>query len=81
MLCREVEEQRVSSLSEALDTTRSELEALRGRYKQIKDDFKYNLSLLDARDSELAQFDRVYGELRHLVAASPESFASLAACC
>lgn len=43
----------------------------------MKDDFKYNLKLLDERDRELSQFDAVYTETRKLVRAREQEISDL----
>ena len=40
------------------------MEEVQDRFEALKDDFKYNLSLLEERDAELARADAVFKELK-----------------
>jgi hypothetical protein len=64
---REAEETRVARMSEQLVLNASNLSELQARHKTLKDDFKYNLKLMDERDRELAQFDTVYADTLKIV--------------
>ena len=46
-------------------------------WRQLKDDFKYNLTLLDDRDHELSQFDRIYAELTRIARGKDEELSEL----
>ena len=54
-------------MTEQLALGAANLSELQARHKALKDDFKYNLKLMDERDRELAQFDTVYADTRKLV--------------
>ena len=43
-------ERRMSELEERVERRETELSELRGRMHQLREDFQYNLTLLDERD-------------------------------
>ena len=45
-------------------TKSGQLDELQSRFEALKDDFKFNLSLLDERDGELVRADAVFAELK-----------------
>ena len=51
-------------IERALSSCQEELEAEKSKRKTLEDDFKYNLSLIEQRDQELASYDAVFQELK-----------------
>eukprot|EP00039_Didymoeca_costata_P005427 m.81599 g.81599 ORF g.81599 m.81599 type:complete len:752 (-) comp12815_c0_seq7:2535-4790(-) len=64
---RAAEETKANGLTAALKSSVKELEDMKTKFKLLKDDFKYNLGLLESRDQELAKFDVAYAELSQLL--------------
>ena len=46
---------------------RSEITAERKKFRDLRNDFEYNLSLLQQRDEELGRYDTAFAELRQTV--------------
>eukprot|EP00911_Craspedida_sp_UC1_P000964 UC1_evm1s720 len=61
---RAAERARSRALVEELEAKESELSAAETRFTTLRDDFKYNLSLLRLRDQELARYDIVCAEFK-----------------
>ena len=51
-------------IERALSSCREELDAEKSKRKMLEDDFKYNLTLIEQRDQELARYDAVFQELK-----------------
>ncbi|CAJ1080580.1 coiled-coil domain-containing protein 57 [Xyrichtys novacula] len=56
---KELQAARVHQLESALRKAQEECSSLRERYQQMKEDFQFNLALLDERDKELERYDVV----------------------
>ena len=61
---KEVQELRVHSLETALQEKEKHLNNEKLRFKKLKEDFEYNLKLLEERDSELQRYDVLFSELK-----------------
>ena len=46
---------------------RTEIVAERRKFRDLRNDFEYNLTPLEQRDAELARYDTVFAELRQTV--------------
>ncbi|KAM6964625.1 coiled-coil domain-containing protein 57 [Tautogolabrus adspersus] len=56
---KELQAVRVHQLESSLRKAQEECSSLRERYQQIKEDFQFNLAVLDERDRELERYDVV----------------------
>ncbi|XP_020495924.2 coiled-coil domain-containing protein 57 isoform X1 [Labrus bergylta] len=56
---KELQAVRVHQLESSLRKAQEECSSLRERYQQMKDDFQFNLAVLDERDRELERYDVV----------------------
>ncbi|XP_069580300.1 coiled-coil domain-containing protein 57 isoform X2 [Brachyistius frenatus] len=56
---KELQEQRVDLLQTSLRTVQEERRVLREHYQQLRDDFHFNLAVLEERDRELQRYDVV----------------------
>lgn len=54
---RSIQEKRIEALESSLRQKTQELAEQKQKMAQLRDDFKYNLSLLEERDAELAKFE------------------------
>jgi hypothetical protein len=54
---RSIQEKRIEALESSLRQKTQELAEQKQKMSQLRDDFKYNLSLLEERDAELAKFE------------------------
>uniref|UniRef100_UPI0037E78F7E coiled-coil domain-containing protein 57 n=1 Tax=Semicossyphus pulcher TaxID=241346 RepID=UPI0037E78F7E len=54
---KELQAARVHQLESSLSKTQGECSSLRERYEQMKEDFQFNLAVLDERDRELERYD------------------------
>ncbi len=54
MLCRN------ASLEEVVERKNEELKEIQTKFHKLKEDFKYNLRLLNERDAELNKYDATY---------------------
>ncbi|TRY87148.1 hypothetical protein DNTS_010214 [Danionella cerebrum] len=54
---KELQTRRIQQLEHALNEATSELHSQRDRFLRLRDDFKYNLSVLEERDKELERYD------------------------
>lgn len=61
---RTLQQQHATQLQQALDEKEKQLSEGRALFDQLKQDFKYNLRLLQERDTELEQNDVALCELR-----------------
>eukprot|EP00731_Ephydatia_muelleri_P021534 Em0014g125a len=60
-------EHHANHLEEALKDAHTEIVAERRRFRDLRNDFEYNLSLLEQRDAELSRYDTAFAELRQTV--------------
>ncbi|XP_066292208.1 coiled-coil domain-containing protein 57-like [Branchiostoma lanceolatum] len=61
---REIQELRVETLDAAYKQKDKDLNEEKAKFQKLKEDFKYNLRLLEERDKELERYDAVFAELR-----------------
>ncbi|XP_078609551.1 coiled-coil domain-containing protein 57-like isoform X2 [Branchiostoma floridae x Branchiostoma japonicum] len=61
---REIQELRVETLDAAYKQKDKELYEEKAKFQKLKEDFKYNLRLLEERDKELERYDAVFTELK-----------------
>jgi len=63
----DINEYRVKTLEEALLAKEKELSDQRRKFTKLKEDFQYNLKLLEDRDSELERYDTAFDNLKSVV--------------
>ncbi|XP_062605506.1 coiled-coil domain-containing protein 57-like [Saccostrea cucullata] len=61
---KEVTELRIQTLEEALNGKEKELQEERAKFSKLKEDFKYNLKVLEERDQELERYDVTFTEVK-----------------
>ncbi|RNA39221.1 coiled-coil domain-containing 57 [Brachionus plicatilis] len=61
---RQIQEQRIQMLEKSLSQKTSELKDEKSKFEQLRQDFKYNLKLLEERDSELEKFEQSISNIR-----------------
>lgn len=59
----EINEFRSKSLESLAAAKATEVEELKARQAQIRNDFNYNLKLLEERDAELERYDRLFRKM------------------
>jgi len=64
LLAQELDAERQSSLESRLQRASSEIEKWQERYKKLKQDFEYNLNLIEGRDRELGEYEKQMESLR-----------------
>lgn len=74
---REALQQHTSALEEQLAAKARALVQLERRFKDLKDDFKYNLQLLHERDAELEQLEGTYDTFRQALRSREEDMSEL----
>lgn len=57
-------EQQQKALEEALKSCQEELGREKERGRELEQDFRYNLSLIEQRDQELARYETAFTELK-----------------
>ena len=62
---KEAQELRNNSLQAALQQKDKQLNNEKLRFRKLKEDFEYNLKLLEERDQELARYDAHFSQLRN----------------
>lgn len=60
-----MKEQRSKTYEELVADKEAAIKTLQGRFDQLKDDFQYNLRLLEERDEELTRLDATVRARRH----------------
>ena len=60
-----IQEQRSKTYEEVLAEQKAASTALQRRFDQLKEDFQYNLKLLEERDEELTRLDATVRARRH----------------
>ena len=55
---RDIQEKRIATLETLLKQKTQDLSEEKGKLNQLKEDFKYNLKLLEERDAELEKFEQ-----------------------
>ncbi|CAF0791557.1 unnamed protein product [Brachionus calyciflorus] len=61
---RLIQEQRIDVLEKTLNQKTNELKEEKTKFNQLKEDFKFNLKLLEERDSELEKFEQTLTNVR-----------------
>ena len=63
---REAQELQNKSLQSALKEKERQLNNERVRFRKLKEDFEYNLKLLEERDGELQRYDALFSQVRNI---------------
>ena len=63
---KEAQELRVKSLESALQEKERQLSNERLRFKKLREDFEYNLKLVEDRDGELRRYDALFLEVKNI---------------
>lgn len=63
---REAQELRNKSLQSALKEKEQQLNNEKLRFRKLKEDFEYNLKLLEERDQELQRYDALFSQVRNI---------------
>lgn len=63
---REAQELRNKSLQSALKEKERQLNNEKVRFRKLKEDFEYNLKLLEERDQELQRYDALFSQVRNV---------------
>lgn len=63
---REAQQLQNKSLQNALKEKERQLNNERVRFRKLKEDFEYNLKLLQERDQELQRYDALFSQVRNI---------------
>ena len=63
---REAQQLQNKSLQNALKEKERQLNNERVRFRKLKEDFEYNLKLLEERDQELQRYDALFSQVRNI---------------
>ena len=63
---REAQQLQNKSLQNALKEKEGQLNNERVRFRKLKEDFEYNLKLLEERDQELQRYDALFSQVRNI---------------
>lgn len=63
---REAQQLQNKSLHNALKEKERQLNNERVRFRKLKEDFEYNLKLLEERDQELQRYDALFSQVRNI---------------
>ena len=63
---REIQQYQASAVEASLKKKEQALLELQQKFQQLRNDFEYNLKLLEERDKELAQYDEVFEQLKNI---------------
>ena len=63
---REAQQLQNKSLQNALKDEERQLNNERVRFRKLKEDFEYNLKLLEERDQELQRYDALFSQVRNI---------------
>lgn len=63
---REAQQLQNKSLQNALKEKERQLNNERVRFRKLKEDFEYNLKLLEERDQELQRYDVLFSQVRNI---------------
>ena len=63
---REAQELQIKSLKRALKEKERQLSNEKVRFRKLKEDFEYNLKLLEERDQELQRYDALFLQMRNI---------------
>lgn len=70
-------EYKFKSLENVIKQKDMDLNMERQKYKNLKEDFEYNLKLLEGRDDELARYDSTFANLKRIIAEKYKSICKL----
>lgn len=74
---KELQTRRVQQLESSLKDAQEQLSSFRQRFKQLRDDFQYNLAVLEDRDRELERYDAVAAKAQTVERARQEELSQL----
>ena len=63
---RKAQELQIQSLQSALKEKQRQLDNEKVRFRKLKEDFEYNLKLLEERDQELQRYDALFSQVRNI---------------
>lgn len=63
---KDLQARRIQRLETALRDTTGQLKEQREKFDRLKEDFKYNLQVLEERDHELDRYDAMFSRLKTL---------------
>ena len=63
---REAQELQIKSLQSALKEKERQLNNEKLRFRKLKEDFEYNLKLLEERDQELQRYDVLFSQVKNI---------------
>ena len=63
---REAQELQIKSLQSAVKEKERQLSNEKVRFRKLKEDFEYNLKLLEERDQELQRYDALFLQVRNI---------------
>lgn len=64
---KEIRQYQVSAVEASLKRKEQTLLELQQKFQQLRNDFEYNLKLLEERDKELTQYDEVFEQLKNII--------------
>ena len=64
---KEIQQYQASAVEASLKKKEQALLELQQKFQQLRNDFEYNLKLLEERDKELAQYDEVFEQLKNII--------------
>lgn len=64
---KEIRQYQVSAVEASLKRKEQALLELQQKFQQLRNDFEYNLKLLEERDKELTQYDEVFEKLKNII--------------
>ena len=63
---KDAQDLRIKSLEVTLQEKEKQLHNERVRFRKLKEDFEYNLKLVEERDSELERYDALFSEVKNI---------------
>ena len=63
----DISDYRLRTLEKAIADKESEISLERNRFSKLKEDFQYNLKLIEDRDAELSRYDQTFEQLKGLL--------------
>ena len=64
---KEIQKYQASAVEASLKKKEQALLELQQKFRQLRNDFEYNLKLLEERDKELGQYDEVFEQLKNII--------------
>ena len=64
---KEIRQYQASAVEASLKRKEKALLELQQKFQQLRNDFEYNLKLLEERDKELTQYDEVFEQLKNII--------------